>query len=68
MVLYLWRVDKIRKRRAVKYHDQYGPTALCLGLFAATIVTFFFRVKQDGWFKQPGDGGNSTVVGFVREL
>jgi hypothetical protein len=59
VVLYLWRVDKIRKRRAVRYHDKYGPTLLCLGLLAATIVTFFFRIRENGWFEQPGTT-NST--------
>jgi uncharacterized membrane protein YidH (DUF202 family) len=32
-VLYLWRVRKIRERRAVVYHDKWGPTLLCIGLF-----------------------------------
>jgi hypothetical protein len=51
MVLYLWRVDMIRKRRAVRYHDKYGPTALCLGLLAAVMVNFVFRIREDGWFR-----------------
>ncbi|KAH0537878.1 hypothetical protein FGG08_005430 [Glutinoglossum americanum] len=50
MALYLWRVDKIRKRRAVRYHDKYGPTLLCVGLFAAVTVNFVFRIREDGWF------------------
>src|SRR3954452_13098258 len=28
--LYIWRVWMIRKRRAVRYHDRFGPTVLCL--------------------------------------
>ncbi|KAK8206286.1 VTC domain-containing protein [Phyllosticta capitalensis] len=51
MGLYLWRVDKIRNRRAVRYHDKYGPTALCLGLFCAVLVSFVMRMSagEDGW-------------------
>ncbi|KZF22342.1 SPX-domain-containing protein [Xylona heveae TC161] len=51
--LYLWRVDKIRKRRATgSYHDKYGPTALCVGLFAAVAVSFGLRIREDGWFER----------------
>ncbi|KAI9812038.1 MAG: vacuolar transporter chaperone [Pycnora praestabilis] len=49
--LYLWRVDKIRKRRAVRYHDPWGPSLLCAGLFAAVVVNFGLRVGEDGWFR-----------------
>lgn len=52
MVLYLWRVQMIRGRRAVRYHDKYGPTALCIGLLAAVAINFMFRVKEDGWFEK----------------
>jgi len=48
MALYLWRVDKIRKRRAVAYHDGYGPTVLCLGLLVATAVSFGMRLRGGG--------------------
>jgi uncharacterized membrane protein YidH (DUF202 family) len=47
--LYLWRVRKIRERRAVTYHDKYGPTILCLGLFGAVAVSFGFRFGKGGW-------------------
>lgn len=43
MALYVWRIDKIRNRRAVTYHDKYGPTLLCLGLFGAVAVAFGMR-------------------------
>lgn len=46
MGLYLWRVDKISKRRAVRYHDKYGPTALCFLLFIAVALNFYFRYSQ----------------------
>ena len=51
MVLYLWRVNMIRKRRAVTYHDKYGPTVLCIGLFTAVALSFGFRLGHGG------DGG-----------
>ena len=51
MGLYLWRVDKIRNRHAVTYHDAYGPTVLCVGLFVAVAVSFGYR------FAKGGEGG-----------
>ncbi|TKA54006.1 hypothetical protein B0A53_03288 [Rhodotorula sp. CCFEE 5036] len=44
--MYWWRVQSIRKRRAVNYHDVYGPTALCGALLIAVIVNFSLRFKQ----------------------
>lgn len=46
LVLYIWRVDKIRKRRDVKrvYHEKWGPTILCLGVLVAVIVNFSLRL------------------------
>ncbi len=51
MALYVWRLDKIRRRRAVTYHDHWGPSVLCVGLFTAVAVSFGFRLKYGG------DGG-----------
>ena len=51
MVLYLWRVQMIRKRRAVRYHDWFGPSMLCVGLFGAVAVNFGLRIRSDGWFE-----------------
>ncbi|KAH9881083.1 hypothetical protein J1614_001576 [Plenodomus biglobosus] len=47
--LYLWRVRKIRDRRAVVYHDKWGPTLLCVGLFAALSVSFGYRFGKGGF-------------------
>ncbi|KAI9868638.1 MAG: vacuolar transporter chaperone [Trichoglossum hirsutum] len=52
MVIYLWRIGNINKRRAARYHDKYGPTLLCVGLLAAVILNFVFRVREDGWFSK----------------
>ena len=38
--LYLWRVKCVRERRAVRYHEPWGPTLLCVGLLGAVIVNF----------------------------
>ncbi|CAO1597271.1 vacuolar transporter chaperone [Xanthoria calcicola] len=46
MGLYLWRVEMIKRRRAVKYHDSWGPTVLCLGLLAATITNFVLVMRE----------------------
>ena len=54
MVLYLWRVKMIRERRAVRYHDKYGPTGLCVALFAAVAVSFGIRLGAGGDFGLKG--------------
>ena len=52
LVLYLWRVRMIRGRRAVRYHDKWGPSLLCLGLVVAVAISFGVRVGMGG-----GGGG-----------
>ena len=63
VIIYWLRVQMIRKRRASvsRYYDKYGTTALCVGLFAATAVSFVFRIKQDGWF---GEQHGNVVSGL----
>ena len=53
VVLYALRVQMIRGRRASygRYYDKWGTTGLCVGLFAATAVSFALRIRQDGWFE-----------------
>jgi len=51
--LYLWRVEKIRLRRAVTYHDRWGPSILCLGLLAAVGINLGLRF-----------GGMGKGIGF----
>ena len=46
MGLYLWRVQMIRGRRAVRYHDKWGPSFLCAGLAAAVGISFGIRLSQ----------------------
>lgn len=47
--IYLWRVRMIGRRRAVGYHDRFGPSVLCAGLLAAVVVSFVVRVGGVGW-------------------
>ncbi|KAL9600725.1 MAG: hypothetical protein Q9219_002966 [cf. Caloplaca sp. 3 TL-2023] len=46
--IYLWRVQMIKKRRAVRYHDPWGPTVLCVLLAAATIANFVLVMTGEG--------------------
>ena len=48
MGIYLWRVDMIKKKRAVEYHDKWGPTFLCLGLLIAVGISFGYRFSFGG--------------------
>ncbi|KAL8705518.1 MAG: hypothetical protein Q9201_001393 [Fulgogasparrea decipioides] len=46
--LYLWRVEMIKRRRAVRYHDKWGPTVLCVMLAVAVVVVNFGVVLGKG--------------------
>jgi SPX domain protein involved in polyphosphate accumulation/uncharacterized membrane protein YidH (DUF202 family) len=52
VVIYALRVQMIRNRRANinRYYDKWGTSALCAGLFVASLTSFVFRIRQDGWF------------------
>lgn len=56
LVLYLWRVDKIRKRRDVKrvYYERWGPTIISVGLVAVVLVNFGLRLNAGGFMAVPG--------------
>lgn len=60
LLLYVWRVDKIRKRRDVKrvYYEKWGPTVVSIGLVVVVLVNFGLRVKAGGFMagKVPLDG------------
>ncbi|KAI1921021.1 vacuolar transporter chaperone [Ophidiomyces ophidiicola] len=47
-LLYMWRVDKIRKYRDVKgvYYEKWGPTVLCLGVVTAVMLNFGLRINK----------------------
>jgi hypothetical protein len=46
MGIYLWRVDKIKRRVAVSYHDKWGPSFLCFALVVAVAVSFGYRIAK----------------------
>ncbi|KXS95214.1 hypothetical protein AC578_6936 [Pseudocercospora eumusae] len=48
MGIFLWRVDRIKQRKAVQYHDKWGPSALCVGLLACVTVAIAYRFKYGG--------------------
>jgi hypothetical protein len=49
VAIYLYRSQAIRQRRAIKYHDKYGPTALCVVLFAAVVLNAVFESIDRGY-------------------
>ncbi|KAF7588418.1 vacuolar transporter chaperone [Aspergillus hancockii] len=51
LMLYIWRVDKIRKRRDVKrvYYEKWGPTFVAIGLVVVILVNFGLRARQAGF-------------------
>ncbi|KAL4785800.1 VTC domain-containing protein [Aspergillus varians] len=68
LVLYIWRVDKIRKRRDVKrvYYEKWGPTVVGLGLVVIMLVNFALRVRQAGFMSKDGD--HRTIPGGRDDL
>ncbi|KAL5333918.1 MCM2/3/5 family-domain-containing protein [Aspergillus crustosus] len=63
LVLYIWRVDKIRKRRDVKrvYYEKWGPTVVGVGLVVIMLTNFILRARQTGFTRKDGNPG--TVPG-----
>ncbi|CAL5875209.1 uncharacterized protein PFLUO_LOCUS9513 [Penicillium psychrofluorescens] len=59
LFLYIWRVDKIRKRRDVKrvYYEKWGPSVVGLGLVAVILVNFGLRIKAGGFMAPEGRSG-----------
>lgn len=64
LILYIWRVDKIRKRRDVRrvYYEKWGPTVLGVGLVLAVLLNFILRVRQSD-FIAPEDGVGGDLRG-----
>ena len=44
--MYTYRILKLRKRRAIDYHDKYGPTLLCGALIASVMVNLILRLRE----------------------
>jgi SPX domain protein involved in polyphosphate accumulation/uncharacterized membrane protein YidH (DUF202 family) len=49
--IYLYRSQSIRQRKAIKYHDKYGPTVLCGTLFVAVVLNLVFELKDRGFIQ-----------------
>lgn len=49
--IYLYRSRSIRMRKAIKYHDKYGPTILCAVFFVAVVVNAVFELRDRGYVK-----------------
>ena len=47
--IYLYRSQSIRMRKAIKYHDSYGPTILCIALFIAVALNAIFELDARGY-------------------
>ncbi|RMZ83139.1 hypothetical protein DV738_g1382, partial [Chaetothyriales sp. CBS 135597] len=64
LVIYVLRVDLIRKRRAKisRYYDKWGTTLLCFGLLAVTLVNFVLRIRAKDLFLKNGSEGLDTEV------
>ncbi|KAK9448733.1 VTC domain-containing protein [Limtongia smithiae] len=41
--LYLWRVRAIRLRRAIRYDDQFGTTAVCIAFMMSVFVNYIIQ-------------------------
>ncbi|RDA88143.1 hypothetical protein CP532_6781 [Ophiocordyceps camponoti-leonardi (nom. inval.)] len=48
VIIYLYRSSAIRSRRTAKYYDRWGPSVLCLSLFAAVALNFAFEGRDRG--------------------
>ncbi len=44
--LYVWRVYKIRGKKAVDYADKFGPGIICVLLVISTFLTFLFKFLE----------------------
>ncbi|CAG8018426.1 unnamed protein product [Penicillium olsonii] len=70
LFLYIWRVDKIRKRRDVKrvYYERWGPTVVSVGLVVIILINFGLRVREGGFMAEPGKGSSSPGRSLHGEL
>ncbi|KAH7329014.1 VTC domain-containing protein [Stachybotrys elegans] len=44
--IYFYRSHSIRNRKAARYYDRWGPSALCISLFAAVALNFAFEGRE----------------------
>jgi hypothetical protein len=46
VVIYLYRSKAIRMRKAARYYDKWGPSALCAALLVAVALNFAMEGKS----------------------
>ncbi|KAK6348684.1 vacuolar transporter chaperone [Orbilia javanica] len=65
MAMFVWRHQKIRRRRAVRYHDAWGPTALCVLMLVCVAINFGIKSMSGGKgvIPLPGKGGAPPATG-----
>jgi hypothetical protein len=51
LIIYLYRSQAIRGRKAIKYHDGLGPTILCVGFFTAVAINVWYELGKRGHLK-----------------
>lgn len=44
--MYAYRILQLRKRRAIDYHDKWGPSLLCVALVGSILVNLVLRLKE----------------------
>jgi len=44
--MFAYRILKLRKRRAIEYHDKYGPSVLCLAMIASILANLILRLRE----------------------
>ncbi|SPO00796.1 probable VTC4 - Protein controls Sec18p/NSF-dependent priming of SNAREs and HOPS [Cephalotrichum gorgonifer] len=45
VIIYLYRSQAIRDRRAARYHDKWGPSVLCVTLLFAIVLNFVYELR-----------------------
>ncbi|PHH86494.1 hypothetical protein CDD83_10184 [Cordyceps sp. RAO-2017] len=48
VAIYLYRSRSIRRRKAARYYDKWGPSGLCAALFVAVALNFAFEGRRRG--------------------
>ncbi|OBT61702.1 hypothetical protein VE03_09399 [Pseudogymnoascus sp. 23342-1-I1] len=46
VAIYLYRAQAIRERKAIQYHDSWGPSVLCGCVFIAILLNGWFELKE----------------------
>lgn len=50
MVIYLYRAQAIRERKAIRYHDRWGPSVLCGCVLVAMGLNIGFELRERGYW------------------